>query len=324
MDGCMWSMSSNHQRSLHPAGRGTAVEIMPRITWRSARPEYWPSASGEAFPQGIACLLFEVGRAGWLVRLGRSKWFEGLQSQAENSALSGIGTCATWTMPAGAARHDDGLAAEIDAFFASVPLPSAWLAAVAAPCGAGPVEAAMTLGLVRALRGRRDPLGRYLDVVVTIDAALASPRDTVIVHQLRERGAFVIRGAGKATGDHLHHFPLRAVVRPREGRLICVDLADYLYTWRAGRVGDLHVLPFDLDAAARDPSEMPLLAGTVRALNLLFHLDRRAATPSLAEIDRYVVQCREQLLPPAGDVVFTTADRLDGKTGSVDLLVIRN
>jgi len=93
------------------------------------------------------------------------------------------------------------------------------------------------VGLVGALRARRDPRGRKLTVAVTAKTASAA-----LVHRLLDLGAFVIRAGSGAAGHHLHHFPLRAAIVPRAGRLICVDLADYLRTWRPGRVATLNVL----------------------------------------------------------------------------------
>jgi hypothetical protein len=138
----------------------------------------------------------------------------------------------------------------------------------------------------------------------------------VLVRRLRERGAFVVYNSDRtADSDHLHHFPLRATVRPRQGRLICVDLADYLHTWRPGRDGDLHVLPFGLDSCES--------VGRGCALNILFHFDPSAPGPTLDEVDHYASRYRELILESDGDVVFTTADRLDGRAGSLDLLVIQ-
>ena len=118
------------------------------------------------------------------------------------------------------------------------------------------------------------------------------------------------------------------MTNPRRGRLICVDFADYLYTWRPGRMADLHVLPFARRRCrARPCAGLSFLTWRdgVRALNLGFHL-KPCAPPdsgsSLAEIDRFATRCCELLLEPNGDAVFTDTDRLDGADGSVDLLVI--
>lgn len=308
--------------------------------WLSCRPEYWPPRAAEeglgARP-GIACLLFGVGAggAGWLARLACSAWFAGLEPRAEDIAAAGGIPAGSWAVPAAGTVADGGrVAAEAEAFFASAPLPRAWLAAVAVSRGAGPTERSAALGLVGTLRARRDPLGRRLSVVVTVEAAttrsVGGAAAGAFVRRLLDLGAFVVHGGGgpgtaAAGGDHLHHFPLRAAVMPRRGRLICTDLADHLYTWRPGRVGDLHVVPFargDADRALRGLAP-PLAGGGARALDLGFHLDPGEPGMTLAGIDRFAIRCCELLLASDGDAVFTDTDRLDGAGGSVDLLVVR-
>lgn len=343
MDGYARSRSSNQvQASLDaghalvaetPADRvaGHETDAVARVTWLSARPEYWPPHSGnEAQVWGVACLLFGIGEGGarWLARLARSDWFAGLEPRAEDLAVAGGLARGDW---AGEASGDEGhLAAAAEAFFASAPLPSAWYAAVAVPCGAGPAERSAAIGLVGALTKRRDPLGRPITVVVTAEAVPGAAQDAAFTRRLLDRGAFVVRGGadpGAIGGDHLHHFSLRAVMIPRRGRLVCVDLADYLLTWRPGRAADLHVVPFARGDAERALRGLPLLdqdSGGVRALNLGFHLDPRAPGVSLVEIDRFVTRCCELLQVPDGNAVFTDTDRLDGAGGSVDLLVVRD
>lgn len=340
MDGYARSNSSNQGQASLDAGHslvtatpadkaaGSRTETAASVAWLSARPEYWPPPPGNGAPaRGVACLLFGIGAhgAGWLARLARSDWFAGLEPRAENLAVAGGVARGGW---ASGASGDEGrhlAAAEASAFFASAPLPSAWYATVAVPCGAGSAGQSAALGLVAALTERRDPLGRRITVVVTVEAVPGSAREGAFVRRLLDRGAFVVRGGaepGVTGGDHLHHFPLRAVVIPHQGRLVCVDLADYLLTWQPGRVADLHVLPADLDAAEPDLRSLtPPGQGNegVQALNLGFYLDPGS---SLSEIDRFASRCSEALLAPDGDVVFTDTDRLDSRTGSVDLLVV--
>ncbi len=305
------------------------INEAPGIAWLSARPEYWPPlpCSGEA-PRGVACLLFGVGEGGvgWVDRLARSDWFAGLEPRAEDLASAGGVARGAWVMPAnGASEHRHDVNAAAKAFLASALMPSAWYATVAVARGAGPAEQSAALGLVSALMERRDPLGRRMTVVVTVEAAPGSARDAAFVRRVLDCGAFLVRGGtdpGAADGDHLHHFPLRATVMPRQGRLVCVDLADYLHTWRPGRVADLHVLSSDLDAAEQALRTLPMpgrRSDGVRALNLGFQ-----PTPgqNLSEIDRFASRCCELLLVPDGDAVFTDTDRLDGRTSSVDLLII--
>ena len=290
------------------------------ITWLSSRPEYWPPLGQGEPPHGVACLLFGigVGGAGWLARLARSGWFAGLEPRAEDLAASDV-PCGSWAVAAGAARNDGRIATEAEAFFASARLPSAWYAAVAVPRGAGPAELSAALGLVSALQTRRDPLGRRVSVVVTSEAAHVTA--DAFVRQLLDRGAFVVRAGIGAAGDHLHHFPLRAPMIPRRGRLICVDLADYLHTWRPGRIADLHVISSHLDAA-QALRRVPVSTEGIRALNLGFHLGLGAQGNSLSQIDRLATLYRERFLGPDGDMVFTDTDRLDGRTDSTDLLVV--
>ena len=232
-------------------------------------------------------------------------------------------------MPAGGVSGEEGhVITAAEAFFTSAPLPRAWYAAVAIPRRAAPEERSAAIGLVGALRARRDPLGRKLTVVVTIEAE-PDPVSAPFVRRLLDRSAFVVRAdpdASSTNGDHLHHFPLRVAVIPRQGQLICVDLADYLHTWRPGRIADLHVVPFAWGDAGLAMGGLPLpkVRSSARALNIGFHLDPCAQGKPLAEIDRFSTRCRELFLRPQGDTVFTNTDRLDGKVGSADILLIHD
>ena len=274
----------------------------------------------------MAGLLFGVGAAGvgWLARLARSGWFAGLEPRAEDLAAAGGFAQGQWAMPTSRASGEEGdIVRAAEAFFTSASLPSAWYAAVAIPSGMGLDERLGALGLIGALRERRDPSGRKLTVVVTLEAAPGPAATGMFVRRLLERGAFVVRNAA-TSGDHLHHLPLRAAVRSRRGQMIGVDLADYLHTWRPGSVADLHVVPF----AGRDaelalcglPASKP--GGQARALNVGFHLDPCAPGQALGEIDRFATRCCEMFLTSNGSAVFTNTERLDGKVGSADLLVI--
>lgn len=301
-------------------------EVAPGVAWLSSRPEYWPPLRAEEVPgaqRGVACLLFGIGAggAGWLAHLARSEWFAGLEPRAEDLAIAGGAPRGSWAAPAGGAAGGRGehVVTEAEAFFASAPLPAAWYAAVAVPRGAGPTEMSAALGLVTALQTRRDPLGRRVSVVVTSEAAHVTA--DAFVRQLLDRGAFVVRAGMGAVGNHLHHFPLRAPMIPRRGRLICVDLADYLHTWRPGRVADLHAIPSGLDAA-QALRQVPIPAEGIRALNLGFHLGLGARGNSLSEIDRLATLYHERFLGPDGDMVFTDTERLDGRSDSTDLLAV--
>lgn len=268
-----------------------------------------------------SCSGIGAGGAGWLARLARSRWFAGLEPRAEDFAAGDI-PCGNWTV---SVRDDGGVATEAESFFAPAALPDAWYAAVAVPRRAGPAELSATLGLIGALRARRDPCGRRLTVVVTVEAP--QPPAGPFERQLLERGAFVVRAGMGEAGDHLHHFPLRAPTAPRRGRLgrgrlVCVDLADYLHTWRPGRVADLHVIPSGFEAAARALRGVPVSVGGICALNLGLHLDLDAPGNPLLGIDRLATHCRNVFLGPAGDMLFTDTERLDGEIGSADLLVV--
>lgn len=308
----------------------------PDIGWIAARSEYWPLAdrnsalSGLNEPNpwfGVTCLAFGIGAAGadWIARLGRSEWFAGLEPRREDLAVAGGVSAGCWTAPVGSAGSKGPIAPEAEAFVARACFPNAPLATIAVPQGAKTGDLAVALGLVSALRKRRDARGCRTAVIVTVEAGTPPDADK-FVHGLLDRGAFVVQAGLGASGDHLHHFPLRATITPRKGRLVCVDLADHLACWRPGNAADLHVIPSSFDEAARVLSRLPVpadagVSGT-RALNLHLHHDRDACRGLLVKIDRLATHCRRLFLAPDGEMVFTTADRMDGVTGSADLLVI--
>jgi hypothetical protein len=304
-------------------------DIAPNIAWLAARAEYWPPPSGREELRGVGCLMFGVGRDGvnWLERLARSEWFAGLELHVDDLAAAGGFANGDWSVPAGGFPGEAGhVIKSARAFFRSVPLPRAWYAAVAVPRCAAPDEQSAAVGLVDALRERRDPLGRKLTVVATVEAG--SDREfTPFLRRLLDRGAFVVCAdpdASSAGGDHLHHFPLRVAVVPRRGQLICADLFDYLHTWRPGRVAKLHVILFVNSDADLNPSGLPpSQAGSgACALNIGFHLNTRSTGKALAEIDRFSTRCCELFLHSGGSAIFTNTERLDGKVGSADLLLI--
>lgn len=307
------------------------------VAWISVRPEYWPSIDGSGVPEilggpepglGVACLVFGVGAGGaeWTDRLKRSKWFAGLEPRPEDLAVAGGVPAGCWTVPVGTAGHRGRIDAAVEACVAQADFPNAPLATVAVPRGAEPGDLATALALVSALRQRRDAVGCRIAVIVTVEAGLP-PATSAFVHGLLDRGAFVVQAGLGVSGDHIHHFPLRAVMLPRRGRrLVCVDLADHLACWTPGSTADLHALPSGFDEAARVLSRLPVLgdaiSSQVRALNLHAHYDLDAPGNFLTELDQLATHCRGLFLGPDGDMVFTTADRLDGVTGSADLLVI--
>ena len=310
------------------------IEADPTISWISARPDYWPLPDGTGAPPslivpdsvlGVMCLIFGVGAGGadWIAHLARSAWFAGLEPRMEDMLGAGGASTGCWTISDGSAGRGRETAAMAEACFAQAPLPDAPLAMVAVPRGAEPSELAAVLGLVGALRERRGVSGCRMAVVVTVEAG-ASCADSAFERGLLDRGAFVVRAGMGATGDHLHHFPLRAAVIPRTGRLVCVDLADYLACWRPGAMADLHVIPCSFDEAALALGTLLTAAegSSVSALNLHLHLDLDAPGNHLVELDQLATCCREFFLGPEDGMVFTTADRLDGVTGLADLLVV--
>jgi hypothetical protein len=112
-------------------------------------------------------------------------------------------------------------------------------------------------------------------------------------------------------------------VYPRPGRLACVDLADYLACWRPGCRADLHVIPGALDPARDAIDRLGSAYGGVGALNLDLHPDMDGPENPLVELDRLASHCRERFLAAEdGRFIYTSSERLDGRTGTADLLVI--
>ena len=151
-------------------------------------------------------------------------------------------------------------------------------------------------------------------VVVTMHAGLAAASSGIRL--LREAGAFVITAASDVPADHLHHFPARAVTIPAEGQMVGVDLVDHLLCWPAGGEAELRVLPFGpFPAADAGPP------GGVSAVCLNFHFDPADPALSLQAIDAFATEARGFYgLAEDGPLLFTTRDRVDGVTGSVDVL----
>ncbi len=190
MNGCAPLGLANHDKTSLESGDSVAATPANEaripgaapgsIAWLSTRSEYWPPHVSEHWPPpdfrplpGVACLQFGIGAdgAGWLARLARSSWFAGLEPRAEDLAVSGGVSCGRWAMPdAWAAGTGVGAAAEAEAFFSSETSSEGLGCRGCRPAWAGPAEQAAALGLVGALRARRDPGGRALGVVVTVDA----------------------------------------------------------------------------------------------------------------------------------------------------------
>ena len=300
-------------------------------------PEYWPVRCQPGIPSGlnlpepllgVLCLVFGIGVSGaeWVDRLARSRWFAGLEPQPEDLERTDSEPAGRWCLPDHCAEsHHDSAGAAL-AYFEHGPLPHAPLATVAIMPDASQADLAATLGLVAALRERRYERGCRTAVVVTVEGSL-SPALLRLVHRLCDLGAFVVRAGMAAGGDYLHHFPLRAPMIPRAGRLVCVDLADHLACWAPGGVADLHVIPSACDAAVGAFHHLAddghAESGGARAINLHLHLDPDAPGSALVRIDQLATSCQSCLLAPDGKIVFTNTERLDGATATADLLVVR-
>ena len=313
-----------------------AATTAASISWISARSEYWPDADqSEVRPGwgtfelvlGVACLVFGVGvgGSGWVARLARSAWFAGLEPRPEDLTVVDCEPTGCWRLPDRCAEAGRDIAGAALAFFEHGSIPNAPLATVAVMPDAEQGDHAAALGLVAALRERRCGRGCRTAVVVTVEGS-ASPALLALVRGLRDLGAFVVRPGMAAGGNHLHHFPLRAPMTPRGGRLVCVDLADHLACWPPGGVAALHVIPSAYDAAEQVFRRLADAghAGShgARAVNLHMHLDLSAPGSRLVKIDRLAASCGAFLLAPDGSMVFTDTERLDGTTTTADLLIV--
>lgn len=339
-------VSTNEDGSAN-AGMGTVVgaAAVPSVSWISVRPEDWSSVArnralsplnyenlsfrlmlGEPL-FGVTCLVFGVGTsgAGWINRLAQSDWFSGLEPREEDLAASGGVAAGRWVMKAGSTGNTSRIDADVSDFVAGAAFPDTPLAAIAVPRDTEQGDLTVVLSLVAALRQRRDATGCRVAVIVTVEAGIVSACG--FIPKLLERGAFVVQAGLGASGDHFHHFPLRVAIMPPRGRLVCVDLADHLACWKSGSTADLHVIASDIDVDAQVLSRLSELytgVNRVRALILHAHLDPDAPGNRVAALDHIASQCRNIFLRPDDNVVFTTADRMDGITGSADLLLIHD
>ncbi len=169
------------------------------------------------------------------------------------------------------------------------------------------------VALVHALRAQRCHGRSRTAVVVTLDLSSQPATRIRFARTLREAGAFVIEPADTAKGLHLHHFPLRAAIMPRGGgRLVCADLADHLACWPPESWARLYRLKEET------PLRLPTPCAPVRFHILHWHADLDRA--SLLYLDRQSSRCRRRW----GDanMVFTTAETMDGSVGSFDLLLV--
>jgi len=292
-------------------GRVDAVES----TWMGARPLDWAQRD-ESWDAtfGVAGILFEVGvgRSGWLARLAASDWFSGFAPRPEDLTADEEAS-GSWTLAAEAGE------AGVVACLTSSHVPHApWWTAIAVTPETSAAQRPAVLGLVSALRQRRSKAGDPLPVVVTIEGSLL--HDEPFISELLERGAFVIRPGRDVGGDHLHHFPLRAFAG--DPRLICIDLFDTLSLWRPGRTATLHLIPSNPEKAAQCLDSVPVPPGGAWALDLRFHPRADYSDVTLDSIDQLAIHCQSRCLGPDGDSLVTEARRLDGASGTADLLII--
>ena len=293
------------------------------ISWMSARRENPSGREPLCIINGVMCLVFGVGPMGaeWITRLAQAEWFTGLEPQAEDLAVSGGIHTGSWTIPAANSGDWSGIGVEVKVFVERASLPSAILGTIAVPSGAGPQDLAIAVNLVGALRERRDSRGCRMTVVATVEAGLfATPE---LVRALQEQGAFVVQASPHASGDYLHHFPLRAPIPPPTGRMPCLDFADLLACWPPGGVSTLYVISSNSDKAAQNLSNLPTTEigrRRIRFLNLVVHSYLDDPNENLLWLDRLADCCLESF--PECDWLYTIGTRMDGVTGTADLLLI--
>lgn len=160
-------------------------------------------------------------------------------------------------------------------------MPPPHVASIALPVASSAAQHEMAFELGRDLRRR----GAF--VIVTT----AEPNAAILEH-IGHAFDCVLRGDGGA----LHHaYPVRTVVEPASGRLVCYDLYDVCSLW-AGKVGDFGVVDpqadalhvemsssvstlEDIDALAADLSAGLDEPGNLRLINVVQGVSLSAATP---------------------------------------------
>lgn len=143
-------------------------------------------------------------------------------------------------------------------------------------------------------------LGRVMVTMPISDAAAD------LASSLQKAGAFVVTGEPGIPLGHLHHFPLRMAINPSHGQLVGIDLADALAVCRPGETATL------LCCASLAEAEAAITLEPANALIAHWHV--APADWDLRRFDRILgTEARPQ--------VYTTADRLDGVTGTLDLLL---
>ena len=313
---------------------GFSALVVPVVSWVAVRSEPWrePASGPEILSSGlrlvrpppmlgVMCLMFAVGpgTSNWSERLGQSDWYAAMRPRPADLGQQGPsqGCCPIGDLSLNGTGLPSG-ADEVASLF-----PEIRLVTVALLDRATPAELDAAFHLVRALGSRRVDGNRRLRVVVTVDGAEA--KRTTAVPLFKQLGATVIRGAEGMDADHLHHFPVRAMLRPPSGRLVCVDLADCLMCWPPGRAGVLHLIPFNVDRAARALCDIPM-RGRLITVTLIAHFPEHGPDSTLVAMDGLARLCGTVLFGSFDEapMLFTTGDRLDGVTGTADLLLIHD
>ena len=285
-------------------------------------PGLWRGGLAHAEPPslvGVMGLLFAVGDAGarWFRLLKHTLWYPTLAPHPlDLRAHERSSGC--WT---GALEGVFQKGGSVEAFFDTMGLPHGLLATVALMGGASDGDVAATITLVGGLVRRCDALGRTLRVIVTVEGGVADRAE--VGRRLRALGAFVVQMGCVLEASHFHLFPMRAVIVPRGGQIVGVDLADHLAIWRPGGSALLYRVPFEYNAVAawlEDVATGEPFAGVV--LNV--HVDMNASEWTLESIDGVATLVRDRLLgaDTAGGMLFTSRERLDGGTGTMDVLLI--
>ncbi len=198
-------------------------------------------------------------------------------------------------------QRPDGRAFEIGDVAA---LPVAQVVSIAIDAEMARRHVGSLCGFVSGLRRRHEGAICAPVVMITVMGDVTDGLTAV----LAATGAYVLAGTAGVIADHLHHFPFRATITPHFGRLICVDLIDHLSAWGPGRVATLRNFP-DVDTA-----ETVLRRADESALMWHWHL--RPKDWTRANSLRLAAIAQDMAAPG----VVTTAERLDGLSGTVDLV----
>lgn len=267
----------------------------PEVAWLALRPDHTvPGTDAAGTVPGVACLALGIGRHGsrWLDQLARSPWFAGLEPSARD--LAAAGSVPAFSIPGARPSCLTGL-------------PGAPMATVAVGRLASDAERDAAVGLVGALRQRRSDGRTRMAVLATVEHGVD------VATRLAAAGAFVIEGTAAVPAQHLHHFPLRAAVPPRAGRVVCADLADHLVTWPASHRGRLYSVPARADAAERH-LRRAVEAGTVPAgakLANLHWLRQEWPPGTLAELDDLATRMTKLFDDGPKGWVYTDAEPMD-------------